>query len=341
MAFKTILFGQLDFGNAKSFERVSDMSMQRAEVYYRNEVLIDLENVFDPDQLSLLMEKKSYTHEYDKIWRNTINLIKHATQFAVSGRVYAWLLEDRKVVKEMVLEPDNDHGAVRHYRRACSLKNREENAQEAIEVLNYAIEAHEGHAQALQARAELWSSKGKTEKAIADYSRSIQWSPTLPDAYLGRAALYLESEQYEEAIMDLTSAVKFGIPHQSFYWEARRMKADCFMHLEDYKNAESEWRLLSRRNFSEAEVAEGVPAYIAHQYSLTLLENGKPEDAIRTLEPFVKGEISADSFTPKADLLFVRGLALKQAGRKGFRSALKEAADAGSEQAADMLMTTT
>lgn len=340
MAHKSILFGQLDFGNAKSLERVRDMAIQRSEVYYRGDILVDLEAIFEADQLCLLIPKLSIVHELEKSWRNTVKLLQHASQFAVSGKVYGWLVSDGKV-ESATIEPDNDHGAVRHYQRAIGLLSQgNQQRDEAMELLNHAIQAHEGHAQALQARAELWCEAGNKEQALDDFSGSIRWAPTLPEGYLGRGRLYIDAGQYEDAIMDLTSAVKFGIPHQSYYWEAREMKAECFMQLGDYRSAEQEWRLLSRRKFADEEIQSGVPLRIAAGYGRTLLENGKADEAIRMVEAVVvEGGQHANSMS-LADLLLIRGLAMKKAGKKGFISALREAAQAGSEQAADLLLAT-
>ena len=342
MGHKTILFGQLDFGNAKSFERVRDMAIQRAEVYYRGDILIDLEAIFQADQLSLLIQKHSFAHEFDKSWRNTVKLIQHASQFAVSGRIYGWLVEEGSVSASVVIEPDNDHGSVRHYQRAVGLLESEgmQKQEEALELLNHAIQAHEGHAQALHARAELWCELGEKDRALEDYTCSIRWAPILPEGYLGRSRMYIEAGQYEDAIMDLTSAVKFGIPHQSYYWEARQMKAECFMRLGDFRNAEPEWRLLSRRKFSPKDHQAGIPLQIATRYGRTLLENGKADEAIRMIESMVLENDHSQSTVPLADLLLIRGLAMKKAGKKGFLSVLREAARAGSEQAADLLLTT-
>ena len=340
MGYKSILFGQLDFGNAKSFERVRDMAIQRSEVYYRGDILIDLEAIFEADQLSLLIAKHSIAHELEKSWSNTIKLLQHASQFAVSGRIYGWLLSEGKP-KRVIIEPDNDHGAVRHYQRAIGLLQEGEGQQsEALELLNHAIQVHEGHAQALHTRAELWCKMGNRERALEDYSGSIRWAPTLPEGYLGRGRIYIESGNFQDAIMDLTSAVKLGIPHQPYYWAARQMKAECFMELGDFRNAEQEWRLLSNRKYSSEEIQEGIPLRIATGYGRTLLANGKPDEAIRMVEAVVQDGKQLTGKFPVADLLLIRGLAMKKAGKKGFISALKEAAQAGSEQAADMLMAT-
>jgi hypothetical protein len=58
------------------------------------------------------------------------------------------------------------------------------------------------------------------------------------------------------------------------------------------------------------------------------------------IESMVLENDHSQSTVPLADLLLIRGLAMKKAGKKGFLSVLREAARAGSEQAADLLLTT-
>lgn len=335
MIFKSIIFGQFDFGGTKSFQRVVDMSIQRAETYYRSDILFDLEEAFDEEKGQFILPKKSHTHQHERPFKNSLNLLKHIAQFATSGRVRFWLLENGQLKHQFTIEPLNDHATVKAFLRGRKLAGG--NPEKAVEAFTEAIAHNEQHAEAYHQRALTWLQLNKIDQAKNDLAKSIQHSPTQPDAYFDRATLFHANENFEQAAQDYGHAIQYSIPHQPFYWASRRKKADCLMAIEDYRSAETEWRLLSRKKFNVDNPNHPYELYVQYQYGKTLLEMNKPEEALKVLDAAVKLDFQDNEHIALADLLFLRCMAMKNAGRKGFLGALKEAAQAGSVEAADML----
>lgn len=51
--FKTIFTGRLDFGNARSYDKVVKLFEHRMENYYKTEILLLSEEVFNEEKLCL------------------------------------------------------------------------------------------------------------------------------------------------------------------------------------------------------------------------------------------------------------------------------------------------
>ena len=95
--YKTIFSGQLEFGTPRSFEKVQKMFEHRVENYYRNDVLLKGEEVFNEEKFNLHVPRL-ICQSTEKSWRNTLNILEYIAQFAVAGSFQAWRTENGKML---------------------------------------------------------------------------------------------------------------------------------------------------------------------------------------------------------------------------------------------------
>ncbi len=332
--YKTIFQGWLEFGSHRSYNKVLEMFEQRAENFYRFDILFKQEDVFSEDQKSILFPK--YIKEgTEKSWKNTVSLLEFIAQFAVAGNVSTWVTNSGTIVRQNFIEPKSDRQAVQAYQEGKKLTT-EGKEDEAVDALNRAIEKYARHAQAYERRGYIKTLLGNYQEAFSDFSKSISFAPLNPEAYLGRAKVNMIWDNYEDAIPDLERVIKNTIPHQSIFWVARRYKAECFIHLDQPKGALLDLKLFNNRDFDNENPNYDWKKYMSYLYGTALLETEKYEEALKVFENALTLDKGNGKITD-ADILFQRSLALKKLGRKGFVGALKEAAHAGSTKAAEML----
>jgi tetratricopeptide (TPR) repeat protein len=91
------------------------------------------------------------------------------------------------------------------YRQAIKHMRKNEYA-EAIEVMNRAIRAEPVQPGHYRFRAELYRLWGKLNFALRDYQEMVRLDPTSPIAYNGLAEIYLQSEDYRQALQAASKA---------------------------------------------------------------------------------------------------------------------------------------
>ena len=335
MLYKVIFSGRLEFGNQRTYDRVLKMYEHRKENYYRSEILLNEEEVFDAGSLALDVPR-FIAQSSDKSWRNTINMLQNVAQYAVAGDINAWMLDSGKVLKKAFVEPDSDKAAVQSYRTGRELLKEDGREDEAIAALNRAIEKFERHAMAYERRGYINFVLQNYEDALYDYSKSIDINPNSPNPYYGRAYLKMLKKDWVSASADFDKVTKRSIPHQNIYWKARRLKSECHIHLEQYKEAAFDLKLFTMRNFGEGNPNLMWLKKAYFDYGFVLLQQENFVDAIKAFDSSLdfaegKGNVS------DAEALFYRGLATKKAGKKGFKSDLESAAKKGSKKAARFL----
>ena len=97
MTYKTIWTGRLEFGSARSFEKVLKMYQHRVESYYKFDILLEEEEIFDEASASLTVPR-FITQGTKKSWKNTISMLEYVAQFAVAGNMTAWMTENGKIL---------------------------------------------------------------------------------------------------------------------------------------------------------------------------------------------------------------------------------------------------
>lgn len=332
--YKTIFQGKLDFGTENTYDKVVKMTVHRLETYYKNDTIIHEEH-FDGEQFSLIIPR-TVGQLTDKIYRNSVDLIQYLAQFALSGQVGCWMVENNVILDYTSVEPKSDKMVVRNFRKGKKLSLLEGKEEDAIKNLSKAIKKYNKHSQAYERRGHVNMILKSYEDAMYDYSKAIRLDSNNADALVGRARLFIKQNELEKAIADLDQATKKSIALQSTYWIARRLKGECHFKLKQYKQAEFDLRLFTRRKFEEGDINFMWRKHCFFQYGLVLMELGEYEKALDAIDKSLNIE-KGHSPIPMADQLVNRGLARQKSGSKGFLSDWKEAADLGSKVAEELL----
>ena len=335
MTYKTIFSGQLEFGNERSFERVQQMFEHRAENYYRQVLLVKQEDIFKEESRTLEIPRL-ITMATEKEWRNTINMLEFIVQYAIAGDLSAWMVEEGKIIGHRHVEPKGDKAAVQAFLRGRELVKESGKEEEAMKALSRAIDKFARHAKAYERRGFVNYQLRNYQDALYDYSKSIDINPDAAEPYLGRAIVKITMEDYKGAIQDLASAIKGSIPLQPMYWQSRRLKADCHLKLEEYEKAATELKFFTKRAFTAEDPNYRWRKRSFFNYGRALLETGKYADSIKAFDEAMSIDGLPDEIADAEQLLY-RGIALKKAGKGGFKKDWEEAANRGSKRAAELL----
>lgn len=332
---KTIIQGKLEFGNKKSYDKVHKMFLYRAENYYKSDVILDFEEVFDEDLLTLSVPRYVGTH-MEKSWKNMVALLEYCAQFAISGEMGAWQTDSGKIINSAHIEPHSDKAVVIQFRKGKQLAGEKGKEDEAIEALTKAIEKYDKHAQAYERRANVNVKLKKYHDAMRDYNKCLKLDDSIPDAYYGRARMHILNGETDKAIEDLELTIKKAIALQPIYWAARKLKADCHIKKQQFTEAAFDLKLFTNRKFDVDN-----PNYKWRQeawstYGKVLLDLEDYEEALKAFDQAF--EIAEDSNEKEnGKRLYFRGVAKQKAGKSGFIKDIKKAADLGVSEAAELL----
>lgn len=338
MLQKTIIQGRLDFGKQRAFDKALKMYRHRLENYYKTEILFkEEETLFNDEDLSLVIER-NVTQTTDKYWKNTIDILSYLAQFAVAGKICAWMLEEGNILDYHLIEPDSDKMVVRHFQKGRQLVDESGQEEDALKALDKAIKKYNKHSQAYERRGHLNYHLKNTEEALHDFSKSIHLDYTNADAYYGRGHVYLRQKAYEKAIEDFESTAKFAIALQPIYWKARLHLAECYMQINDYEKAEFNLKLFTNRDFSKENPNYAERSRAFARYGETLIALEKYDEAAKALDRAIE-EADSDSEDKRlAERLRTRGWAKYKAGRKGYLSDWKKAVKLGDKKAESWLL---
>ncbi len=335
MLYKTIIQGNIEFGNEKSFEKALKMFISRSEAYYKSDILFEHEEIFFKKSLSLNIPR-FVKQVYEKSYKNTAALLEYIVQFGISGELNLWLINEGKIMSFRGLEPASDKVAVQHYIKGKSLLEKEGQEDEAIKALDKAIEKYNRHAQAYERRARVNFILKKHHDALRDYKKSLGIDPNNPYAYFGRATVLLHQEKIEDAVEDLHMAIKKSVALQEIHWKARKLKGETHLRLNQLSEAEFELKLFTKRQFNKESSLNMHKREAFYEYGLVLIGLEKYVDAIEAFEQSLDIESGYDKISDGEKLRY-RGIAKQHAGQNGYIKDIKEAADLGDKEAADIL----
>ena len=334
MFHKTIIQGRLEFSTRKSFDKVIKMFDYRAENYHKYEMIFTEEEIFFEDTL-LLDIPRFVGQSSEKHFKNTVSLIAYCSQFAISGSVRAWLIKEGKVQYYEMMEPKSDKAAVQSFLRGRDLVKQIGKEQEAIVLLNRAIEKYDRHAMAYERRAKVNFYLKDYHNALRDYNKCIDIDATIPTAYYGKAKIAIIQEEWEEAIKNFDVTLKHTVALQPIYWKARRQKAICHIELKQWEKAAFDLKLFTKRAFTEDNPNFIWRKQAFFNYGKVLLAMEDYDEALVTLDSAV--ELIGNKSVIEAELLRTRGVAKKLTGKNGYIKDLKDAADMGDSIAVTML----
>ncbi len=335
--FKTIVSGSLEFGSQKTFEKVFKMYEHRVENYYKADLFVDFEEAFLPDEYMVRIPR-TVTVSTNKIWKNTLDLLEYLAQFALAGRIIAWMVKDGVILRESSIEPKCDKVAVQAFLRGRNqlTQGKEE---EAISSFDKAIAKYSRHAYAYEKRGYVKLKLEDLEGAESDFNKSNAINPNIPEPYVGLAKLKMIDKDYKSAILHLNSAVKNSIPLMPIYWQARRMRIICHQELKQHAEAIGDLKAFCNRKFSKDDPNYRYNDWAWFNYGKVLLEVG---DSQQALEIFNKSVENLEKNKSKIDpeFLVYRGIARKQIGKSGYKKDWTEAAELGSKKASELLQVT-
>lgn len=332
---KTIIQGKLEFGNQKSYDKVFKMFLYRSENYYKSDVILDPDEVFNEDTLTLTVPRYVGTN-LEKSWKNAVALLEYCAQFAISGEMGAWQTDSGKIINSAHIEPESDKAVVIQFRKGKKLADQEGKEEEAIVALTKAIEKYDKHAQAYERRANVNMVLKKHHDAMRDYNKCIKLDDSIPDAYFGRARIHIINDDLENAINDLELTLKKSIALQPIYWTARRVKADCLIKEERFEEAAFDLKLFTNRKFTEDNPNYKWRKEALSTYGKVLLDLEQYDEALKAFDAAFDIEENADG-KDSGRRLYFRGVAKQRAGKSGFIKDIKKAADLGISEAADLL----
>lgn len=312
------------------------MYLYRAENYYKSDVILDPDEVFDEDALVLYVPRYVGTH-LEKSWKNMVALLEYCAQFAISGEMGAWQTDSGKIINSAHIEPESDKAVVIQFRKGKQLAGEKGKEKEAIEALTKAIEKYDKHAQAYERRANVNVVLKKYHDAMRDYNKCLKLDDSIPDAYYGRARIHILNDETEKAIADLELTIKKSIALQPVYWAGRRLKADCHIKLEQFKEAEFDLKLFTNRKFAEDDPNFKWKQQAWSTYGKVLLDLEDYEAALKAFDQAFEMAEGGGDEKENGKRLYFRGVAKQKAGKSGFIKDIKKAADLGVSEAVELL----
>ncbi len=336
--YKSIFQGRLEFGAGKNIEKAFQLYQIRAEQYYRNEVMFKAEQIFNVEH-GYIEIPRLVAQANEKSFSNTLNLLEYIAQFAAAGSMGAWLVDQGKVLRHKMIEPQSDKVAVQEYLRGRKLIGTKGKEMEAIHALNLAIEKYEKHSQAYERRGYVNFTLKNYKDALSDFNKSIQFDEHNALAYFGRAQVHLYNSDIPKALQDLGLTIQKSLALQMVHWQARYQKGELHYQLKQNKEAAFEFKLFCDRKFDPKDISYLKKRDANYFYGRILMEQEQFEEAAARFNAALAAldENPKSAKFTKADILLQRGLAKKLAGKNGFMADVKEAATLGSKEAKKML----
>jgi len=333
--YKTIIEGRLEFGTQRTYEKVLQMFEHRLENYYKNDIFIEWEEeeneLFHDDELTLEIPR-TVVQSTDKSWKNTVSLLEYLAQFAVAGKIHAWVVEEGIIKKKANIFPTSDKAAVIEFSKGFDMMKDEGKEEETIAAMDKAIKKYERHAQAYEIRGFMNIRLKNYTDALRDLSKSIKLNPKSPWPYYGKAKVKEIKGEYESAIEELNFAVKKCIPLQSIHWRIRRMKANCYLQLGDYKGALLDLKLFVKRKLRDTDdINIQWKKDMCYKYGLALAECGEPKEAIAAFDLALTYTDQKASIED-AEIYLIKGLTAKKGGVTGYKKDFVKAKDLGVDE---------
>jgi tetratricopeptide (TPR) repeat protein len=250
---KLIFKGRLEFGTERTFNMVVNHWNTRIENYFKSDILLKAEQVFDPSLYALDVPQQ-VLHSTEKHWRNTTALLEEVAQFALAGHVGAWWVNSGQVLAEFNIEPKTDKTAVSEYQRGCALLQ-QGGMEMASEALSNAISKFERNALAYERRGYINYKLKNFNDALYDFSKSIDINPANPEPYYGRGKVRMLKNEWDNAVNDFDNAIKRSLAIQPVHWLARLRKGDSLYHAKRYAEAIKELDFFLKKEFSETHPA--------------------------------------------------------------------------------------
>ena len=332
---KTIFDGWLKFDSSKSYDKVLKTYLHRKDIYYKTDGLFE-EEIFVESNHSIRIPR-TVKHCTEKNWRITIDMLKFVGQFAISGKIDAWVVEKGRVLKHHAIEPDNDRKTVRDFIKVKEFIEQGQNPVEAKEVLTRVIEKYEEHAMAYERRGYVNMLLKNYHDAKRDFNKALGIIPNHAQAYFGRARVHMQEGSKQEAIDDLQAVCKHSIAIQPHYWQARRIKAELHLELDQIDEALQEMKFFLAKNFDKSDPNYPKVNQVRLTYAKLLYQHEKLNESLEQFEILAEAE-KGDDVDLLCETLCYRGKLLQTLGKKNFKKLFQKASELNSDFAEKLLL---
>lgn len=336
MYFKTIIQGRLSFGQQKSYDKVIKMYEYRAETYYKGDVLLQLEEVFDPQELTLSVPRY-VGNATEKGFKNTVDLLEYCAQFAVAGSFQAWMIDEGTIIHKAEVEPESDKAVVMQFQKGDKLFRAHGKDEEALKAFNKTLEKYDKHAQAYERRGWINLRLKNYSDALYDFNKAIRIDDSIAFAHYGKGHILQSEHNLEEAIECYEETLKKSVALQSLYWRARLRKAECHIDLKQWEPAIFDLKFFTKRGFQKDDSnLQRRPRAFA-LYGKVLFETGDYETALLNLDKALQMSDEISKEFDRQEALFYRAITKHKLGKKDFKSDLQAASDQGHTKAIEYL----
>ena len=324
---KTIFQGRLAFDNATSFDKLKKMYLHQTESLYKGEILFLFEDVFNEEKLVLEIPRTVLTTT-DKYWQKTTQILKYSAQFAVAGRIGAWVVENGVARKQMKIEPSGDKTIVMNYKEGIQLM-KEEDYENAILSFDIVLKAFSEHADALSRKAFCLKNLGRYEEAEKLYLKSIGVDEYHPQSSFGLAIMLHDLGKLEQAIKYYDLTIPRALAVQPVYWETRREKAKAFIEMGKEEKAMPEYKLLCRKDFAKTDSNYEKRGEDVLIYTKMLIEREEYKVSVELLDRILESNFKDLPKQTVAELFYLRSIAKMNANKKGYKQDLEMAEKMG------------
>ena len=295
--YKIIISGQLQFQSKRVFDKVVEQYLHRMENYYKNDILLKAEDIFNEEEHNLYIPRTVRSGS-DRDWQNTHNLLERVVSFSIAGSINMWRLNLGRVVDHHVLEPKSDRTTVQLFNRGRELVNQSDSEQDALKMMTKVVDRFERHAQAYERRGLVNVRLGNLDDALYDYNKSLGINPGLPEAHYGRGLVYNRLGEPEKAAIDFEAVTQNSIPHQSIYWMAQVALGDAYLRTGRMADALRVYNLFTKRKQRIGSL-DRYDRRVAYQLGRLLLQADRRTDALAAFNAALAA--SADPKAPATE----------------------------------------
>ncbi len=336
MFYKTIIQGRLSFGAEKSYDKVIKMYEYRSETYYKSDILLQKEDIFNPDDLTLVIPRY-VGNASDKNFKNTINLLEYCAQFAVAGSIQAWMIDEGKIKNHASIQPDSDRTVVQQFIKGEALFRQRDKNTEAHDAFSKTIESYHKHAQAYERRGWVNLRLKNISDALYDFNKAIALDDTIAYAYYGRGIIAMNEGNTTTAIEDFQNTIKRSVALESLHWRARLRKAECLLELEEWDKAAFELKFFTKRKFRSGDSNIHRRPRALTLYGMAHYEQQAYVEAIALLTEAIDTHSEKSKHFDLGQTYLYRGMAKKALRKRDAKNDLKEALRLGHKEAEKIL----
>lgn len=251
--YKVIIQGRLDFGTENTYSKALKLYIQRKEVYYKNEVIFPRHEEHFNDEKFQFLIKRYVQLSSDKYWMNTVHLLANLAQYAISGEIKMWMMNEGKAIKSEVLAPDSEKSIVAAYKKALKILDDSTKKPQLMKLLDTILEKYPTHPQALAMKGRVYAREKDAKKAFKFFDLALTADEDNYRALLWKGKFLMQLERYEDALKILKTSVEKSVAQEPIHWVGRRLKGLCNYKMERWEDCAFEWRLIAKKEFPKGD----------------------------------------------------------------------------------------